>query len=259
MQAVWKGSVQFALVTMPVRAYAATEDRTVRFKELHRADAGRIRHRRVCSACGREVPFADLARGYELGGGDLVVLDDADFEHLPLPSARTLEVTEFVPVEEVDPLLFDRGYYLLPEPVAARAYDVLLQAMRATEHVAVGKIALRQRETPAVLRARPDVLVLHRLRWPDELRTPPTGERPRHTPVRDRELDMATTLIESMAGHWRPAEWHDDTRRAVEEIIEAKAAGALPPAPAAPEPTAVDLMQALAASLEHHRGSTPGS
>ena len=170
MRAIWKGAVSFGLVNVPVRLFAATQEHDIRFHQVHREDGGRIKMKRICIVCGEEVAYDQLAKGYESPDGRLVVLTDEDFDDLPLSTGREIDVLEFVPAEQVDPILFDKTYYLEPEARAAKPYVLLREALEATDRMAVVKVALRQRETLAVLRVRDKVIVLQTLLWPDEVR-----------------------------------------------------------------------------------------
>ncbi|GGM78905.1 non-homologous end joining protein Ku [Longimycelium tulufanense] len=260
MRAMWRGAISFGLVTIGVRLFAATEEHDFRFHQVHRADGGRIRYKRVCSLDGEEVEYADIAKGHELEDGRMVILDQEDFDKLPISTDRAIEVLEFVPAEQIDPLYFQRAYYLEPEKNAVRPYVLLRQALQRADQLAVVKITLRQRETLATVRAREDVLVLHTMLWPDEIRAPEFGFLEGDTTVRPQELAMAESLIENMAGDFDPEEFSDDYREAMAELIEAKAEGAELPERAEPEPAGevIDLMTALERSVEAARSSRGG-
>jgi hypothetical protein len=167
---MWKGAISFGLVMIPVKLYAATEQRDVTFRQVHREDGGRIKFRRFCSIDGEEVPFADVAKGYELPDGEMVVLTDEDLAELPLPTAHSIEVVNFTPAEQVDSILANRAYYTEPEPAGVRAYALLRDALERSGKVAIARVALRQRESLASLRTRDGVMVLETLLWPDEIR-----------------------------------------------------------------------------------------
>jgi DNA end-binding protein Ku len=258
MRAIWKGAVSFGLVNVPVRLFAATQEHDIRFHQVHRADAGRIRMRRICSACGEEVPYDQLAKGYEAPDGRVVVLDDEDFATLPLVSGREIDVVEFVPSEQVDPILFNRTYYLEPESRAAKPYALLREALIATDRMAVVKVALRQRESMAVLRVRDKVIVMQTLLWPDEVRAARFDVLDQDVELRPQELTMAESLIESLAADFAPDQFEDRYATAVAELVDAKLAGAEPaPTPdAAPAGTeVVDLLTALQRSVERARAA----
>jgi DNA end-binding protein Ku len=252
VRAIWKGAVSFGLVNIPVKLYSATEDRDVSFHQVHATDGGRVRYRRVCSTCGDEVAYADLAKGYELDSGDMVMLSDADLAELPLPTAKTVELLAFVPAEQLDPVAFSKPYYLEPDKTGAKPYTLLRDELRAAGRVGLVKVAIRNRESLAVLRPRDDVLVLQTMVWPDEVREAEFESLDDTGPASPAEHEIARTLIETMAGDFDPTEHRDAYRDAVNELVEAKAAGGeVKAAEPAPEATpVVDLVAALKASVE---------
>jgi len=251
MRSMWRGAISFGLVMIPVRLYAATEQKDIAFRQVHRADGGRIRFRRICSIDGEEVPYEDVAKGYELPTGDMVVLTDEDMAELPLPSTRSIEVLHFMPAEQLDPILLARSYYAEPEPAGERAYVLLRDSLERSGTVALAMVALRQRESLATLRASDGVLVVETLLWPDEVRTPDFPFLDNDIEARPQELQMAASLIDSMTADFDPDAYHDSYREALQELVDAKVAGrevAQPPTPAASaEPTS--LADALKASL----------
>ncbi|MGE5133887.1 MAG: Ku protein [Gemmatimonadota bacterium] len=256
MRSMWKGAISFGLVMIPVKLYAATEQRDVTFRQVHREDGGRIRFQRVCSLDGQEVPYADVAKGYELPDGEMVVLTDDDFADLPLPTTRSIDVVQFTPAEQVDPILHGRSYYTEPEQAGTRAYVLLRDALEDSGMVAIARVALRQRESLAALRVRGGVIVLDTLLWPDEVRTPDFKFLDEDVPVRTQELKMAASLIDSMTTDFDPDEFHDGYREALEELVEAKVAGREVAAPVVPisEEAAGSLAEALRASLAATKG-----
>ncbi|MBX6749872.1 MAG: Ku protein [Micromonosporaceae bacterium] len=258
MRAIWKGAVSFGLVSIGVKLYSATEEKDIRFHQVHRTDGGRIRYKRVCSVCGEEVAYDDIAKGYDLGGGEMVILTDEDFSDLPLASTRAIDVHQFVPAEQVDPILYNRAYYLEPEDVAAKPYVLLRDALVESNRVAIVKVALRQKEQLATLRVRDGVLVLNTMLWPDEVREANFGFLDEGITVRRQELEMATSLIESMSGDFNPEEYTDEYRAALQRVIDAKVSGQEVVAPAEVEEApsaAIDLMAALRASVERARAA----
>ncbi|WP_426509845.1 Ku protein [Dactylosporangium sp. McL0621] len=258
MRAIWKGAVSFGLVSIAVRLYSATEEKDIRFHQVHREDGGRIKYKRVCSVDGEEVAYDDIAKGYDLGGGEMVILTDDDFSELPLTSSRAIEVLEFVPTEQVDPILYNKAYYLEPEQTAAKPYALLRDALTNVDRVAIVKVALRQREQLATLRVRDNVLVLNTMLWPDEIRTAKFDILDDDVTARPAELAMAGSLIESMAADFDPNSYTDNYREALQEVIDAKVAGreVVQPEEAEEAPAAaVDLMAALRASVERARAA----
>ncbi len=252
MRSIWNGVISFGLVTIPVKLYSATEEKDVSFHQVHVKDGGRVRMRRVCSIDGEEVPYSDIAKGYELPSGEVVMLTDEDLADLPLSTSRTIDVLQFVPLEEVDPIYFSRSYYLEPEEPATKAYVLLREALERSGRVALVKIALRRRESLATLRVRDGVLVLEMMLWPDEIRKPDFEFLGEKTEPRKQELEMANSLIDALAGDFDPTEYGDSYREALQALIDAKVEGRelVTPPEAAEKGTVVDLMAALQQSVE---------
>lgn len=249
---IWKGAISFGLVTIPVRLYAATEERGVSLHQVHAADGGRIRYRRICELDGEEVPYRDIARGYQLPDGDTIVLTDEDLAELPLVSSKTVEVLQFVDAEEIDPINYTRSYYLEADGPGGKPYVLLHDALQRTEKVAVVKVALRNRESLALLRPYGDVLLLQMMLWPDEVRDAEAFAPPEDVQVRAQEVDMAESYIETLTSPFDPGEYTDQYRGALEKVIDAKAAGRPVKeevAPAAERGEVVDLMEALRRSV----------
>ncbi|WP_067178828.1 non-homologous end joining protein Ku [Microtetraspora niveoalba] len=252
MRSIWKGAISFGLVTIPVKLYSATEQKDVSFHQVHREDGGRIKYKRVCTVDGEEVPYSDIAKGYELASGDMVVLTDEDFADLPLTTSRRIDVLQFSPAEQIDPIYFAKSYYLEPEAQGAKPYVLLRDALERSGQVAIVKVALRQRESLATLRVRDGVFVLETMLWPDEVRESDFAFLDEDIDVRPQELKMAESLIDTMVADFDPGEYKDTYREALQAIIEAKVAGkevVVPEGPAEEKP-AVDLMAALRASVE---------
>ncbi|WP_248963684.1 non-homologous end joining protein Ku [Sphaerisporangium perillae] len=261
MRSIWKGAISFGLVTIPVKLYSATEQKDVSFHQVHREDAGRIKYKRVCSIDGEEVPYSEIAKGYELPGGEMVVLTDEDFADLPLSTSRRIDVLQFTPADQLDPILFNKSYYLEPEAAGVKPYILLRDALERTGQVAIVKVALRQRESLAALRIRDGVFVLETMLWPDEVREPGFAFVDEDVEVRPQELQMAESLIDTMAGEFDPTEYHDAYRQALEQVIEAKVAGKELVRPEAAEEAgpAVDLMAALRASVDAAKREREGA
>ena len=251
-QSVWKGAISFGLVSIPIRLFSATEEKDISFRQVHREDGGRIRYKRVCSVDGEEVPYSDIAKGYELPDGAIVVLDDEDFANLPLSTSRAVEVLAFVPAEQIDPVQFGKPYYCDPTGADAKPYVLLRNALEKANRVAVVKVALRQRQRLALLRATNGVLVLQTLLWPDEVREPKLDVADSDVSVRPQELAMAESYIEALSGDYDPGEFADNYREALEQVIAAKAEGheiAQPQEQPAAAGQVVDLMEALRRSV----------
>ncbi|MFN8169104.1 MAG: Ku protein [Candidatus Nanopelagicales bacterium] len=260
MQAIWKGSVAFGLVNIPVKAFVATESHDVSFRQVHVADGGRIQYRKVCSVCGETVQQAQIAKGYETGTGEMLVLDDSDFAGLPVRTTKEIEVIEFVPAEQVDPILFEKVYYLEPEEKAAKAYSLLREALRQTDRTAIVLVTLRQKTHLAALRVHEGLLTLQTLMWPDEVRTPSFPALEDDLELKPAELAMAASLVESMAADFDPSAFTDDYRDAMMAMIDDKLAGgdgvvAGPDEEEQPGEV-LDLMAALEASVARARAGT---
>jgi DNA end-binding protein Ku len=224
---MWKGAVSFGLVSIPIQLYAATENKNVSLHQVHESDGARIQYRRFCSEEDKEVPYGEIAKGYELADGQTVILSSADLADLPLSTSRTIDVVEFVDLEAIDPIYFDRTYYMEPQQTSAKAYVLLRDALHKSGHVAIAKVALRQRESLAVLRVYSDVMVLTTMLWPDEVRTPDFDFLDQDAPqVQAREMTMAASLIDSLTEPvFEPDKFQDGYRAALEAKIEAKIAG----------------------------------
>ena len=226
MRSMWKGAVSFGLVMIPVKLYAATEQKDIAFRQVHREDGGRIRFRRFCSIEDVEVAVRGRRpRAIELPGGEIVVLTEEDMAELPLPTTRSIEVLQFTPAEQLDPILFNRSYFVEPEAAGTRAYCLLRDALEHSGKVAIAQVALRQRESLAILRVRDGVLVLETLLWPDEVREAEFPFLDDDIEVRPQELRMASSLIESMTVDFDPDEYHDSYREALQEVVAAKIEG----------------------------------
>ena len=260
MRSIWKGSIAFGLVSIPVKLYSATEQKDIRFHQVHRQDGGRLKLERMCTKCARQVPYSDIAKGYELPSGEIVMLTDEDFDKLPLPTRRRIEVLRFAPTEQVDPIYFEKPYYLEPEARSTKPYVLLRDAMDDSGKVAIAKVAIRQRESLATVRVRGGVFVVETMLWPDEVREPDLEFLREDVDVRPQEMQMAFSLIETMAGDFDPTQYEDRYREALEELIQAKIEGRqlVPPQPQAPPPVP-DLLSALRASVEAARKRSPGA
>ena len=249
-RAMWKGAISFGLVTIPVAVYPATEEKTLRFNQLHDDDLGRVRYKRVCEKDGEELSFEHIVKGYEYEKDHYVVLTDEDFDAVPLESSRAIDIVQFVHLDEIDPVLYKKSYYLLPEETGAKAYALLREALSQDNKVGIAKVSFRDKEHLAALRFRDDAFVLETMYWPDEIREADFGGVNVDAKVRSQELEMARQLIQNLTSDWNPDEYTDEYREALLKIVEAKIAGEEIELVAA-EPTAkvVDLMEALKASV----------
>ena len=255
---MWKGTLTFGLVSVPVKLYTAVSERSVRFHQLHATDHARIVQKRFCAAEEEEVPFSEVVKGYEIAPGRHVVIEAEEFAALEPAFTRTIEIEDFVQMEEIDPILFDRPYYLVPNRGGARSYRLLLQAMRDTDKVAIGRVVLRSRQQLVAIHPREDALVMTTMNFGDEV--VPTSElhelHEDHVELSDNELEIAHRLVDSIARPFDVANYRDTYREALLDLIDRKASGeqvVLEP-PARDQPLeAPDLMSALEASIEQVR------
>ncbi len=261
MRPIWKGAISFGMVTIPVKLYSAIEQRDVRFRLLHKDDNAPIEEKRFCTADGKEVAWEDLVRGYEVAKGEYVILDPEEIDAAKPESSTTIDIGDFVEAAEIDPVYFEKSYFLEPGEGGGKAFSLLKAALEETERVAVARVTIRTRERLATLRAYDGTLVLETMFWPDEIRSTgvldlPEGEEGR---VRDKELQMARTLVENLADRFRPESYTDTYRTALQKLIEQKARGETRNAKRRkPEPKVIDLMEALRASVAQSgaKGST---
>ncbi len=261
MRSIWKGSIAFGLVNVPVKLYAATEDHDVSFHQVHDKDGGRIHYQRRCEVCGEVVDFEHIDKAY-IEDDQMVVITAEDFESLPEGRSREIEVVEFVPNDQVDPLLFDRSYYLEPDSASPKAYALLRRTLEKTDRTAIVHFALRQKTRLGALRVRGDVLVLQSLLWDDELREahfPSLDEKVR---ISAKELELSAALVESFAADFSPEEFTDDYQRQLRELIEEKMKHGDAVEPSRGDDSAskhesgaevIDLMEALRRSVEKNR------
>jgi DNA end-binding protein Ku len=255
---MWKGAISFGLVTIPVSVYPVTEEKSLKFNQLHDEDGGRIRYKRVCEKDGEEVPYDHIVKGFEVEKDRYVILDDEDFDKVPVKSSRAIDIERFVDLDEIDPVMFKKSYYLIPEATGAKAYALLREAMSQDGRVGIAKVSFRDKEHLAALRFKDEAFVLETMYWPDEIREAEFGDVDVDVKVRDQELAMARQLIESLTAEWEPEAYTDEYREALMQIVEAKIRGEEIEV-VEPEPTAkvVDLMEALKASVAAAKSDEP--
>src|SRR6266487_543420 len=258
MKTIWKGAISFGLVTIPVKVYGATEEKTLKFNQIHAPDGGRIRYKRVCSIDGEEVPYGEIVKGYEYEKDHYVMLTDEELESLPVKTTRAIDIERFVDSEQIDPIYFQRSYYLVPDGTGIKAYHLLREAMSDDGKVAVAKVAFRDKEHLATVRLRENVLVLETMFWPDEIRPARFDELDEEVELRPQEIKMARSLIDSLTDDFEPKEFHDEYRAALEDLISKKVQGEEVTYAEPAEPSkVVDLMDALRASVEAAQSSEP--
>ncbi len=260
MKTIWKGAISFGLVTIPVKVYTATEEKTLKFNQLHAPDGGRIRYKRVCSIDGEEVSYGDIVKGYEYEKDHYVTLTDEELDALPVKTARAIEIERFVDSEQIDPIYFQRSYYLVPDGTGVKAYHLLREAMSDDSKVALAKVAFRDKEHLATVRLRENVLVLETMFWPDEIRAARFDELDEEVELRPQEIKMARSLIDSLSDDFEPEDFQDEYRSALEDLISKKVQGEEVTYAEPAEPSkVVDLMDALRASVEAAQASKPAS
>jgi DNA end-binding protein Ku len=249
---MWKGAISFGLVSIPIRLYPATEEKGLKFNQLHDEDHGRIKYQRTCAIDGEEVTFEHIVKGYEYEKDKYVVLTDEDFDAVPVESSRAIEILQFVDLEEIDPIYYKKTYYLIPEEMGVKAYTLLREAMTETGRVGIAKVSFRDKEHLATLRFRDDVFLLETMFWPDEIRAADFDEieESGKLKVRSQEVQMAESLIENLTSEFNPGEYKDNYREALLQVVEKKVAGEeIEVIPEAEAPKVVDLMEALKASV----------
>jgi DNA end-binding protein Ku len=257
MKTMWKGAISFGLVSIPVRVYTATDEKTLRFNQLHEKDMGRIRYKRVCAKDGEEVPFDEIVKGYEYEKDHYVVLTDEELDSVPVESSRAIDIEQFVDISEIDPVYFKKSYYLAPEETGIKAYSLLREALREGGRVGIAKVSFRDKEHLAAIRLMDDVIVLDTMFWPDEIRPAEFEELDKAVKARPQEVQMAESLIENLTDKWDPTRYSDEYREALLEIVEKKVAGEEIEVVEAPEEAkVVDLMEALKQSVEATKGTT---
>ncbi|MFD5183896.1 Ku protein [Streptomyces sp. NPDC058372] len=258
MQSIWNGAISFGLVSIPVKLANATVNHAISFRQIHLEDGGRIRYRKVCEVEEKEVPSAEIGKGYEDADGSIVPITEEDLASLPLPTTRTIDIVAFVDSERIDPLQMGNAYYLMVNGApAAKPYALLREALKRSQRVAIAKFALRGRERLGMLRVVDDVIAMHTLHWPDEIRSPQEAAPEADVTVRDAELDLADALMDTL-GDVDLDSLHDDYREAVEEMVAAKVEGREPAheeEPAEGKGTVIDLMSALESSVREARRS----
>ncbi|GAA2785490.1 Ku protein [Streptomyces rameus] len=261
MRSIWNGAISFGLVSIPIKLVNATESHAISFRQIHTEDNGRIRYRKVCELDEREVGQSEIGKGYEDADGTIIPITDEDLSHLPIPTARTIDIVAFVPAERIDPLQMGAAYYLAAGGApAAKPYTLLREALKRSNKVAIAKYALRGRERLGMLRVVGEAIAMHGLLWPDEVRAPEGVAPGTDVTIRDKELDLADALMDTL-GEVDLDDLHDEYREALEEVIAAKASGEAPPESPAPAAggKVLDLMAALENSVRAARESRTGS
>ena len=269
MRSIWKGSIAFGLVNVPVKVYSATEDHDLKFHQVHAKDNGRIRYKRVCEVCGEVVEYRDIAKAYESDDGQTVVITDDDIATLPEERSHEIEVVQFVPASEIDPLMYDRSYFLEPDGKSSKSYVLLAKTLADTDRVAIVHFALRNKTRLAALRVKDfskrDVMIVHTLLWPDEIRDPDFPVLDKEVEIKPAELKMASQVVESMADDFHPEQFHDTYQEQLLELVQAKLEGGEAftaeeqPAELDETEDVSDLLAKLEASVKRRRGESGDS
>jgi DNA end-binding protein Ku len=229
MRSIWKGSVSFGLVNVPVKVYSATEDHDIKFHQVHAKDNGRIRYKRTCEVCGEVVEYRDIARAYDSDDGQTVIITDEDIATLPEERSREIEVVEFVPADQLDPMMYDKSYFLEPDSKSTKSYVLLAKTLAETDRVAIVHFALRNKTRLAALRVKDfskrDIMVIHTLLWPDEIRDPDFPSLDKDVDIKPAELKMAGQVVESMTDDFKPDQFRDDYQEQLHELVQAKLEG----------------------------------
>lgn len=260
MHTMWKGSISFGLVNIPIKMFTATENKDIRFRYLHKECHTPVKYKKYCETCGREIKEDEIIRGFEYEKGHFVIMNEEDFESAKAEVLdKAIDIIDFVNLSEIDPIYYDKSYYLSPQQTGGKAYNLLRKAMNDTGKIALAKITIRNKQSLAALRVYKNTLVLETIFYPDEVRAINNiPNLPENTDVNEKELDIAKQLIKQLTTEFKPENYKDDYREALQEIIENKIQGA-ETIKAAPKPAAhnvVDLMSALQASLKDKKKET---
>lgn len=252
---LWKGAISFGMVSIPIKLYTATEEKDVRFNMLHREDMSRVKQKLFCAEEDVEIDRgSEVVKGYEVTPGNYVIMDDEDFEKVPVNTTHTIEITDFVSLEDIDPILYQKTYFLEPEDIGMKPFALLVAALRETNRVAIAKVTLRQKEQLCTLRIYENTIALETMYYADEVRS--TGELSvpgEDVQVNDRELTMAKSIVDMLTGEFDYEQYKDNYREALLEIIARKAEGQVIEAPAPAAAKITDLTEALRASVEEIR------
>ncbi len=259
-RSMWKGAISFGLVTIPVAVFPATEEKSLKFNQRHDVDNGRIRYKRVCEQDGEEVTFEHIVKGYEYEQDRYVILTDDDLDKVPVESSRAIDIVQFVDRAEIDPILFKKSYYLVPDETGAKAYALLRKALSDENKVGIAKVSFRDKEHLAALRFKDRVFVLETMYWPDEIRAADFETIDSDSKLRTQEVEMAKSLIENLTEPWSPEAYSDAYREALLDMVEKKIAGEeIEVAPETAPTKVVDLMEALKASVAAAKKKAPAA
>jgi DNA end-binding protein Ku len=256
-RSIWKGAISFGLVSIPIKLYSATEEKDVSFNLLHKKDGVRIKQQRYCPEDDAVIEWNDVARGYEIGPDEYVIMEPEDFDKVPVDTTRTIEITDFVPDEQIDPIYYQKTYYLEPDKVGGKPFSLLREVLKDSKLVALAKVTLRQKEQLCTLRVYNNIIALETMFYADEIRTTEELEAP-EAKISEKELEMARSLVKMLEGDFEPEKYHDAYREALLELIEAKAEGQEIKRPKPAVSKITDLMEALRASVESAKKDKTG-
>jgi DNA end-binding protein Ku len=252
LRTLWKGAVSFGLVNIPIKMYVATENKDLKFNYLHEKCMSPVQYRKYCPNCDQEITQEEIVRGYEYQKGSYVIINEEDFARIPLETTKTIDILDFVKLEQVDPIYFDKTYYLEPSPGGEKAYTLIIEAMKRTNKVAIAKVIIRSKQSLAALRVKDKILIMETIFYPDEIRSPDSlSSGVDVSKLHDNEIKMAVNLIENLSVDFDPGKYENEYRKALWELIEGKIVGRKVSHVQVQEPTnVVDLMEALKASVE---------
>ena len=252
-RALWKGAVSFGMVTIPVKLFTATEEKDIAFNQLHKTDGVRIKMQRYCPEDEQVLEMDEIVKGYEISPGNYVIMEQEDFEKVPVNTTHTIEITDFVPLDQIDPIYYQKTYYLEPDKIGMKPFALLREVLKDSQLIALAKVTLRQKEQLCTLRVYEDTIALETMFYADEIRSAEGLDVPEKVEISEREMQMAKSLVEMLKGDFEPEKYNDAYRDALISLIEAKNEGQeiTRPKPAAGKVT--DLMEALRASVEAAR------
>lgn len=250
MRAMWRGSISFGLINVPIKMFAATERKNISFRQIHRECGTPIRYAKMCPHCDRTVEEDEIGRGYEVEKGKFVIIEDRDLAAIPDETTKTIDIIDFVDLKDIDPVYFDNSYYLGPEETGQKAYVLLRRAMEEGGKIAIAKVVIRSKQSLAALRPQGDHLIMETMFYPDEVRDPAEIHVLKEVKLHENEIKMAVQLVSSLSTQFDPEKYTDDYRKALLDIIRAKAEGEAVTVQAPRDEKVVDLMEALKASLE---------
>ena len=257
-RAIWKGAVSFGMVSIPIKLYTATDEKDVSFNLLHKKDGARIKQQRYCPEDDAVIEWNDVARGYEIAPDQYVIMEPEDFEKVPVDTTHTIEITDFVPSEQIDPIYYQKTYYLEPEKIGGKPFTLLREVLKDSKLVALAKVTLRQKEQLCTLRVYNNTISLETMYYADEIRATDEIDAPEDVALGEKELQMAKSLVEMLTGNFEPEKYHDNYREALLELIERKSEGQEIKRPAPVAGKVTDLMEALRASVEAARREKAG-